>query len=393
MILKNKLLIMFEAYFIYSFIFIFTLSSAYCMYIINGKRDIVYKGSSEYLYIKILFWITIFIYTLLLGLRYNVGIDYESYYSVYKRVKYIGDAGDVDLIYKIFFPIMIDNGIHYNFFIAFFAFITIYCLFKAFKDKISLLYIYVFLFFTNLIFLNSINIMRQNAAYYIVLCSMFLFFKKEYRYAVLFYILAFLIHKSCIIFIPFLFFYKNKYTLNRHISIFLVCSSFVVGYLLFQNILNSNVFFDSLLKYFGNSSYSHYFNVSNFEKMSNDGTAVSSGLYKYFLLIIDVVLISNSKILNNKYEKYYFIFFYNLYLFGIITYNIFQYNEITERICRYFSMFRIYILSIYIHNFVHSHKNLLFQRMFIYLVVFLSIIFFYRTIASKSGGCAPWQFL
>ncbi len=385
---------MFEAYLIYTIIFITTFSSAYCMYVINGKRDVWCKNRPTNAYLQSVFWFPIIVYTLLLGLRYKVGYDYESYYNVYKMVKYTGDAGDVDMIFKILFPFMLNNDIHYNFFIAFLAFITIYCLFSAFKDKISLLYIYVFLFFTNLVFLNSINIMRQNAAYYIVLCSMFTFFNKKYRTAVLFYILALLIHKSCIIFLPLIFLYKKKFLLNKYISLCLVVVSFFSGYFLFQNILGSNVFFDLALSYMGDSSYTHYFDVYNFEKMSRGGdVVVSSGLYKFFLLVVDVILILNANSLKVKYEKYHFLFFYNLYLFGVIIYNIFQFNEITERIFLYFSMFRLYILAIYIHNFIHSRSKKISQAFFVYSVMFLSIVFFYRTIASKAGNCAPWQFL
>lgn len=382
---------MIEAYLIYSTLFIVTLWLSYIAYLCNNKQDYILKDKSKYIHI-ILTFIIIF-YTTILGLRKDVGIDYGSYLHIFKIYKFTDNISDEDLIYQIFAPLIVKYGIHYNFFIAFLAFVLIYSLINTFKDKLSLLYIYVFYFFTGLIMLTSLSIMRQYGAYFLVLYSFSCFFSKKYKKSIFIFIIAFTLHKTCIVYLPFLFLRQIDIFKHKWLQFILLFTSFFIGESIFKYILN-NELMDALTPYLGKSDYTAYTNSYNFTQMSNTSQdVVNTGLYKYFLLVLDICIIYYSTRLKQLYTKYNIIFFYNLYIFGIIGQNIFSFNEITSRIFIYFEYYRIYILSILTYDcFKVQRKNTL-LKLFFYTVIILSIVFFYRCIGSKTAGCAPWQFI
>lgn len=381
---------MVEAYFIYTILFLFTLSLTYITYLYNNKQD--YIAIEKKKGIHLILTIVIFFYTLILGLRKDVGYDYASYYGTFKYFKYIGNGDDNDFIFTLFYPSMIQWNIHYNIFIAFLAFILIYTLIYGFKDKISILYIYIFYFFTNLIMLTSVNIMRQYAAYFIMFYAFHFFLNKNYKKFFLWFIIGFSIHRSCIIYLPFLFFVKKDLIPNRLLQYALVIISFIAGAFIFQQIFQGNIL-DFMSPFLRDSKYTGYTDNHNFEMMNYDpNNAFSTGLYKDFLLCIDFLIIYKSKYLKNKYTKYNLIFFYNLYIIGVISHNIFSFNEITSRIFKYFELYRFYILAILTFDCFQERKNYFLKYSFI-IIFILSIIFFYRTISNQVGGCAPWKFI
>lgn len=382
---------MFEAYFIYTTLFIVLLSLSYVAYLCNNRQDCILQDRKRF--INNIFVFIILFYTIVLGLRKNVGIDYESYYNVFMKYELYGNLSNYDIIFQVFAPLIVKYGFHYNFFIAFLAFVLIYSLINAFKNKLSLLYIYIFYFFTGLIMLSSVNIMRQYGAYFLVFYSFSSFFSKKYtKFAILFFI-AFTLHKSCIVYIPFLFFKDFDIFRSKSLQYILLFTSFFVGEFVFQYILNNDLM-DSLTPYLGDSDYTAYTNSYNFTKMSRTSKdVVNTGLYKYFLLILDTCIIFYSSRLKHLYLKYNIIFFYNLYLFGIIFQNIFSFNEVTSRIFIYFEYYRFYILSILTYDCFKVQKCNTVLKVFFWTVFALLVVFFYRTIGSGSGGCAPWQFI
>lgn len=383
---------MFEANIIYSFLFFITLFLAYYAYYANDRQDVIILQKSKHVRTSI--FLAIIIYTVLLGLRCNVGIDYTSYYYIFASYKNNIPVDDVDRIFKILFPPMISLGIHYNYFVAFLAFVLIFTLFKGFENKLSILYIYIFYFFSNSIFFGSLNIMRQYAAIFIIFFAFKLFFDKSYIKFVILYILAFLIHRSCVIYLPFLLFVKTDLFKNRIIQFLLLLFSFIIGEKVFSILFDSTVL-TILSPFMGESRYLAYIDSNNFLKMSSSSeNVVASGLFKYFKLIIDIVIIYYSTYLKSNYSKYNISFFYNLYFIGIVMYNIFQFNSITLRLCTYFDIYRYYLLSILTYDCFHSfpkHKRYL--KIFLYAVIILSVIFFYRSINNRAGGCAPWFFI
>lgn len=381
---------MIEAYFIYTILFFFTLGFTYIAYLYNNKQDYIKTEKRKGTYL--ILTLAIAFYTIILGLRKDVGIDYTSYYKVFNLFKRIGHGEDTDIIFNLFYPPMIEWGIHYNVFIAFLAFILIYTLINGFKNKMAILYIYIFYFFTNLIMLTSVNIMRQYGAYFIIFYAFHFFFEKNYKKFILWYVIGFTIHRSCIIYLPFLFFIQKDLIPNRIVQFTLVMISFLFGEVLFHHIFQGNIL-NLISPYLGDSRYIAYTDSNNFEMMSHSSQeVVNTGLYKYFLLFIDFLIIYKSKSLKNTYARYHIIFFYNLYLTGIIFHNIFAFNEITSRIFRYFDLYRFYILAILTFDCFKIKQNNLFKYTFI-IIITLSIIFFYRTISSQSGGCAPWEFI
>lgn len=378
------------AFLIYTLIFVFTLAFSFIG--VNAARW--HDNAGKYWKTWIYWSIAILFYTLILGLRENVGFDYISYKNVFTGLTHSGgDLDGVDLIYYIFLPVV--QGIHYNIFIAFLAFVVILFLFLSLKERSKILLLYVFLFFTLLPFFISINIMRQSAAMFVLFYAINKFLKFEYIKFIFFYFFAFLIHKSCIILLPFIIFIRGDLFKYRWVQLALLISSSLYGGVVFERI--SEILRLISLPDFLSLYQEQYIESFDFrtERSSDIGEASkNTGFFPLFIFFINILIIVFSKKLKESYKNYYFIFFYNIYFLGVILQNIFSYNEGFDRLVQYFTFYRIYIFSIFLHYtfFVYSGKYLIFK--FIPLIVMpICLIFFYMVIYRGAMGISPFAFL
>jgi len=378
------------AFIIYTLIFLFTLTFAFVGINAAQWRDDAGKSWKTWGY-----WsIAIVFYTLILGLREDVGLDYTSYKNVFINMVHSGgELEGIDFIYYIFLPIV--QGVHYNIFIAFLAFLVILFIFLVFADRSKILLFYLLIFFTLLPFFISLNIMRQYAAMFIIFYAFNQILKSNYIGFFLSYLLAFVIHKSCLILFPFVFFLRVDFFKYTSIQYILLIVSFLYGSFIFEMIselLRVLSLPDFLSLYQQQYVESFDFRTDRASEITEESK--STGFFPIFLTSITLVVILFSRKLKIKYEKYNFIFYYNLYFIGVIFSNILSYNEGLDRLVQYFTFYRSYIFSIFLYYiFLDSEKKYFLVKVFLIFVIFISLVFFYMVIYRGTMKISPFQFI
>jgi hypothetical protein len=377
------------AYIIYSLIFVVTMFCAYMGRITNGQYDEIQL--SKKVQVWIWFGIAIIFYTLVLGFRENVGFDYTSYQLVFQDlIRYGSTTRDVDIIYYIFLPIV--KNLHYNFFTAFLAFTTSFFVFKCFEQRMNILLLYLFFFFTFVVFLNSINIARQTSAFFILFFAINQFLNKKYKKFIAYYIIAFIVHKSCLVMLPFIFLLKYDFFKYRWLQYALLLMAFFYGKLIFGQI-SVGVFGINLEEFLG---YEHY--INNFDLWMDrvidiKNEVQGTGLYPLLVLFTDGIAIFYSRSLKEKFKCYHINLFYNFYILGAIFEPILQFHETGMRVISYFAMYRIYIYAILFYYLFKESRNSIFMKVICIAIMLIAIVFFYVYISRERGGIAPYQFL
>ncbi|MBP3766506.1 MAG: EpsG family protein [Bacilli bacterium] len=207
-------------------VYIFVFFIVFILNIIGSK---LYHGKKNISRLFIL--ISFLILLALIGFRYYVGTDYESYIDIYNKVATLefNELYLVDIEYgtKVIFKIiynLFDN--QYYIFIAL-GLVTLYPIYKANK-----LYDYEYLPFSVLTFCLmflpfDLNGMRQGVAMSFIILSFAYLFKDKKIMAFISFAIAFLFHKSAILLLPYLGLFmikKGKSSLIYSISFTLILS-------------------------------------------------------------------------------------------------------------------------------------------------------------------------
>ena len=300
-----------------------------------------------------------------------------------------------DIIFYLFFPIV--KNFHYNIFISFLAFLTIFFLFKSFEDRIKILPYYLFFYFTLLTFFTSLNVMRQHAVFFILLFSINQFYKKKYSYFIVSYVLATIIHFSALFVLPFIFLFRKDLIKSRLLQYGLLFSTFWGGYTLFNYIIEPLMSVLSQLNI--GDQYAGYMQNPEFwiqRVVDRRNDASGTGLFRYLLLSIDCVVIFYSAKLKEEYPQYNFVLFYNFFIVGAIVTNITNFHEAANRLISYFEFYRIYIYAIFFYYLFsdRTNKELYMLRSFLSASFFsICLIFFYLTIHRGPMRISPFNFL
>lgn len=327
-------------------------------------------------------------YSLLIGLRYNVGTDYENYLEWFKQLRAAGvypvDNSDVGFLFLNKLLIILEA--HYSFLFIIIAFLQIYFLTKSLKDISFIASWYFFFFATTLIMFFSMNVMRQTISYFIFFYTLTLFERKKYVQLVLFLILGFSIHKSIVIIAwvyPLLRFdwYKNKFIQLILLTVTLIFGNDILAFLI-----------SDFAKYTISFGYNGYVeNVDQFNLLTKE-LEKGAKLGQYFFYIIYVIIIFYSSNLKMRFQKYNFRAYYNLFFTGAIFEPVVSSNYIFDRTNEYFSNFKAVVLAFlcfYLANLATGKIRVIILG----IIIAGCLAFFYRAIYSASGLCAPFQFI
>jgi hypothetical protein len=356
----------------------------------NGENNTV---SATWIY-----WsIAIIFYTVILGLRENVGIDYKGGLNVFADLLDLNSYSfaEIDIIYLIFIPIV--KNFHYNFFIAFLAFLPIYFTFQCFKNKTQFLLWFLFFYFTCLTFFTTLNIMRQYAAWFVIFYAINKFLEKDYKRFILYYILAFLLHRSVLLFLPFIFLCRYDFTKWRWLFVSLLIISYRWGEIIFFSSFDSLIQNLSIDLYMG--TYDGYINqydywIDRTLEANAEAKAQGLGIYGLLILVVDCIAIFFSKKLKEEYKEYNFLLFYNFFIIGAVFMNIFGYHETLKRAVVYFVLYRNLIYAIMFYYIFTKMRNRYLALKAIFIVImFMLILFFYSNIHRKIMEIAPYHFI
>lgn len=167
-----------------------------------------------------LMFLLVLIPSLIVGLRYNVGTDYHTYCQMYDNIKGINiidfffkyiEIFDVEPTFYLLcrFVFLTFNNVKMLFFICYFitfsiVIVSITRLIEK-EDYIFSVFIYFLMYFA-----PSLNIVRQSMAISFVLLAYSFYLNRDYKKYIFLIIVAFLIHKTAIIFLLFFFMIDTK---------------------------------------------------------------------------------------------------------------------------------------------------------------------------------------
>lgn len=371
----------FYTFFIYTFLMFFCIiMSCKLTHPIQGKKQFY----NNLMYTNII----ILVYTLIVGLRYNVGVDYQNYYEWY-RTLYITDkfpVEDADIGYYLLNRLTKYFNIHYCFIFIVLAFGLIFSLLKAVKFTKFLYPLYFFFFFC-IIFNESLNVMRQIMAFYIWYYAYILYLEKKIKTALIVAFIGFLFHKSSILallWFPFLYVDICK---NRFLTIAIVLISFILGEVFYENI--------KVILTLGSAIGGRLGVILTEEKLNQfeEFTAgvESQGIAVIIYLCINIIIIYFSKELRNKYKDYKFSFFYNLYIVGQILNPIAMSNTMMIRANYYFDLHKILILSFFVfYYWKNKSKKYIIPRLLTIIILLIYLFLHYRHIIN-SQTINPYQ--
>lgn len=169
-------------------------------------------------------WGFIAFFTIIGGLRWNVGSDSVSYAMTFDHLEI--DPSDKEILWKTVIRLIRGLGLHWMFGLALYAFIQIFFITDTIKPYRKLLILLPFVFFGGRYWLDTMGAVRQmTVACGFLWASRFIFDRKPLYYAV-FIILGSMIHQSALLLAPF-YFLPNKLQLEDKrlalIVVFLVC--------------------------------------------------------------------------------------------------------------------------------------------------------------------------
>lgn len=184
-----------EAYFIFTVAITFSL--------------LVYKQTK----IEFFLFFPFLIASLFAGLRYDVGVDYQSYVNNFSYILK-GYQSDFEFTNKLIIELIDSVGGDAQVYFMFCAILTNFFMYYFIKKHSqSVVTSSVLYFFITLFFFASLNGVRQHLAISIFLFSIrYILSKEVYKY-IFIVVFASLFHTSAIVFLPLYFFVGRKYSL------------------------------------------------------------------------------------------------------------------------------------------------------------------------------------
>lgn len=336
------------------------------------------------------------IYVALCSVRYDVGVDYESYLIEFLSASKYSNADGLtttEVGWNHFTWALSKNHIHYTIFFGIIAFLQFLFLIKSFSHEKYLLPYLIIAFFIQGYFIDFQNVLRQN-----IINVVFLYIVMRHRnikflhYAVI-VALCFLIHKSSVVLL--LLFPLIKYDtriVTKHklcLVILVVCC--IIGYVcdLFAKISQSPIF----LVLLSQTDYSVYTN----EGYLNQGTSKTIGLGFLLKFLVDCVLVYSSKnVFNNvdKNQKVLYSICYQLFFIGTCARYLFPTSMILGRPLLYLLIFNIPIMTYYLYYVFNTkyHKWSIIKFINIVSVVSLVLLFLVNHVVNPEGNKAEWDF-
>ena len=331
--------------------------------------------------------ILIVTFCLLIGLRYNVGGDFEGYAAYYDNQLSSTSYDEVPYEIGFYWLIKILNALDLSSQSLFVAtvLIQVLLLIRIIERQEKSGFVTVLFYFFTLSFLESLNIIRQHIAFLFVILAIFEFESSKAK-GILLYLAGGVFHTSAFFAFPLLIFLKYI-RLDKYPS-FLVASLLISAYFSHQ-IANSVLNQLPSLRLL--SIYDGYLNTTQdlFHNVNPDNL----GFGVYLSVICDIYLIIRSRGLNVVNKGLSNALFYNAYLLGVV---LFPVVVATNFISLERGIIYLYGLKFLIYgNFVYSiaTNGNRFEKTWIpSCIIIISFLFlFINALLKGAAGSTPYQ--
>lgn len=321
-------------------------------------------------------WLSILVFAIVAGLRYNVGVDHLMYLQFYEDMTKQGwiTRETLEPGFSFIMKVFTELNLHFFFFFAFLAAIQITFIYYSFRNnKYILPYIGLFIMLGPY-FLDWMNGIRQCIAMCIFVLSIEFIQKRKFILYILTIFGASLIHKSAYILLPFYFIFFKSFSPSKtktHLLILILCIILGNSPTWISSITSLNNFFIFL-------GYENY--VNNFENVLDNLKEFAWGPRRISVLLINFIIIYlypqiNQFYYNNKNVPLYF----NLFFIGVCLYNLLANTSLEFlRPVSYFTIFTL-PMSAYTAHYLKIQKSKMFYLLFIILVCSYSYLSVFST--------------
>lgn len=336
-------------------------------------------------YWNIISFFSIGVFSIVFGLRYNVGTDFLSYYSTYiDQFKHTFDIRwepAFALLYKALSKMELPPECLF----IIIALIQILLVYKVFEDKPKLLpFALVVLFVSGQIF-GMLNILRHSIAVLFLLCSIkYTYTRNPYKF-LLCLLLACLFHISSLTFFPvlLLFFLKTDTFFDRiwvQLTFFTIC-------VIFRDLIYNNI-----LKVF---LFIMLMNSASTEELTALGgieTEIGSGVGRILNWSIFICLIVVSPALYKRFGIP-FLQYYRVYYVGQLLLVIAGIDMNLRRIAGCYTIASLVVFSYLFYCSYFNWKSLpkYVQIIGVYIAMLLCLLFIQKIYVGESL-CSPFQF-
>lgn len=330
------------------------------------------KGNIEkYLFLFLAFLI-VFIPA---AIRYDVGIDYLSYLSIYNDSKFdVYKFKEPSFYFINYFLSNMNAHVQWLFVIC--ALIFTFVAFKAYPEKN--VWLFHFLFFATLFYFSLTGI-RQAISIAFGCFAIFYFFQKRYVLFFTLIIIGATFHQSMLLIaiLGFVALIPLSYRMKTHVA-----PIFFVGIILFTFFAMNIVieYIEQFLKFMGFAKYANYFNSRFFIPYDSFGSGL--GMLAKFMFSIYIILNTKQFIQVNK-NYWLLIILIFLYAISLVLANkIFIFGRMTN----------IFVVSSVIGAFLllELPKNRQVHRVvLIFFIVFLSIAYIKDGLGLERNGENP----
>ena len=296
----------------------------------------------------------IIVYTLVLGLRYDRGLDYQHYADIYQNGYEEGVQVVFSLLNSFFKLLGIDK---YHIFLIY-SFIEILCAF-IFLKKYKSMGIYIIPFFMIATIEYNEDVIRQALGFsfaFICLSKIMDLFNRDFltikNILVIFllFVISYSIHSACgyilIIIILITFFIKKAIPIIVSIPLLFFSAYF------FESLFDYALFNKVTFLFAGDERMSEY--VNRFDMWFTRDAQKEMFARKSYILIFELLGTSSLFYLGREAIQHYnnhreAIAFYNVFVIGTILLNCFRKLEIVHRIAQNLSLFWFFPLSLVLY--------------------------------------------
>lgn len=325
--------------------------------------------------------IPILIYSLVIGMRFETGTDWRSYYNYY--IEFL-EGGDVNLEFAYVFlnKSVAFFGLNYQSFFIIVALIQIGLLYKFLEQRRRILFWGVLLYFLSGPFFSSLNLVRQSLAFFVFLFSLQYIIRKDWKMYLVAMVIAYGFHTSSLVLVPLYFVNRidSKHLDKRAVLLGLFVLAILLGTTLMERL--GNLFFD-VVDAWQYARYAPGFLDNSF----------SYGLGFVGIKLIDMTMIFYAAKLNRVFKKEGFAVIWWVYYIGVLVFNIGMANLLTIRLSFCMTSLRFVVLSyLFCYAFsVVKCKTKLVSVVTICILMFC-VMTFYGVIAQGHEGCSPFEF-
>ncbi|MGX7328547.1 EpsG family protein [Enterococcus bulliens] len=325
----------------------------------NTPENVRLNHKNKGLLINITFFISFLLLWILAGARVNTGVDYTTYSLQQIPATLGGDYSVVEPLSTVVF--IVGNYIWgYQGIFILIHFLILFFIFKSIYQNSPLLAFSVYLLFISGFYNHSLNLMRQSIAIAIFLYALKFIFTSNFWKYFLCILIAFLFHKTAVLFIP--IYFLRQFRLDFKNTIIYVCISI-------PSLFVANTVLQFITTYFG--VYRNYWGEAERAATNN-----FSGSYTILNIIILILLLTLSKISKKNDSNPIDFIKENIFLICqfisliIIIFAYFFYLPNFDRILMMFTS--VQILSI--PYFMNKKINFIFKLI---IFVIISIVYSY----------------